>query len=190
MQKEVQRIAISGGPGTGKTCLIDTLLEKGYHCFPEIIRTYTEQLKKETAQEEQQINPLTFSKDPLHFNTLLLQGRSAQWEKAASTGEALCFFDRSVIDVLGYMDHFDQAYPDHFVKAAKNLRYDTVFLLPPWQDIYRQDDQRLEPFEEAERIHQSLLASYKHFGYNPIFVPTGTIEERIDFILKALEAKE
>ncbi|WP_245916184.1 AAA family ATPase [Aureicoccus marinus] len=186
----MQRIAISGGPGTGKTCLIDNLIDKGYHCFPEIIRTFTEQLKKETAQEEQQINPLTFSKDPLHFNTLLLEGRSAQWKEAENTGKELCFFDRSVIDVLGYMDHFEQEYPNHFIDAAETLRYDTVFLLPPWQGIYVQDDQRLEPFEEAERIHVSLLASYQHFGYAPLFVPTGTIEERIEFILRAIATKE
>lgn len=180
------RVVISGGPGTGKTSLIDTLQNQGHSCSPEIIRLLTDELKKNTHPEDHQTNPLVFSEDPLKFNTLLLEGRSAQYHKAMQTTSKWHFFDRSVIDVLAYMDHFDQRYPASFVKAANDLRYDKVFLLPPWKDIYVQDSERLESFEEALKIHESLLASYREYNYSPLLVPFGTLEERMDFVLQQL----
>jgi predicted ATPase len=183
----VLKIVISGGPGTGKTHLIETFQSHGYVCSPEIIRRFTEELKKNTAPENQQTNPLVFSENPLQFNTLLLQGRTAQFHQADQTPAKWHFFDRSIVDVLAYMDHFDQTYPPSFIKAATALRYDWVFLLPPWKDIYVQDKQRLESFEEALKIHESLLASYREYNYSPVMVPPGTLKERMDYVLNHLD---
>lgn len=180
------KVVISGGPGTGKTSLIETLQNQGYDCSPEIIRLLTDELKKNTHPQDQQTNPLVFSEDPLQFNTLLLEGRSAQFHDAGRTTSPLHFFDRSVIDVLAYMDYFDQQYPESFVAAANDLRYDQVFLLPPWKDIYVQDNERMESFEEAVKIHESLVASYREYNYSPFLVPFGTLEERMDFVLRNL----
>lgn len=180
------KVVISGGPGTGKTSLIETLQNAGHSCSHEIIRLFTEELKKNTHPEDQQTNPLVFSEDPLQFNTLLLQGRSAQFHEADQTQAKWHFFDRSVIDVLAYMDHFDQPYPFSFVQAATELRYDRVFLLPPWKDIYVQDSERMESFEEALKIHECLMASYREYNYSPLLVPPGPLPKRMAYLLKHL----
>ena len=44
MKKEL--VVITGGPGTGKTTIIDALIEQGYACFPEISRKITLNAKK------------------------------------------------------------------------------------------------------------------------------------------------
>ena len=181
----MQKVVITGGPGTGKSSLIKTLEGLGYSCFPEIIRQYTEALKKQTSPEKQLQNPLVFSEDPLEFNRLLLEGRSAQYEEAE--GADIFFFDRGVIDVLAYMNHFKQDYPEHFHQAGMVLRYDRVFILPPWKDIYKQDEERLESFEEANRIHESLMACYSEYQYIPQVVPPGKLEERARFVLNELQ---
>ena len=181
----MRKIVITGGPGSGKSCLIDTLKELGHPCFPEIIRQYTDELKKQTAPEKQLQNPLVFSEDPLEFNRLLLEGRSAQYKEAQSLN--LFFFDRGVIDVLAYMNHFEQAYPESFHLTATELRYDEVFILPPWKEIYKQDSERMESFEEATRIHQSLMDCYREYGYLPHLVPPGSLEERAAYVLDQLQ---
>jgi predicted ATPase len=59
--------------------------------------------------------------------------------------------------------------------------------MPPWKEIYISDNERLETFAEAERLHEHLMTSYKKYGYSPILVPKTTITERISFILNELK---
>ena len=66
MQKEI--IVIIGGPGTGKSTIIDGLLTKGYCCYPEISREVTLQAKKEGIDQ-------LFLDNPLLFSEMLLEGR-------------------------------------------------------------------------------------------------------------------
>ena len=181
----MRKVVITGGPGTGKSSLINTLKGLGYSCFPEIIRQYTDALKKQIPPEKQLQNPLVFSEDPLEFNRLLLEGRSAQFKEAKGSG--VFFFDRGVIDVLAYMNHFKQDYPNHFHQAGLELRYDQVFILPPWKDIYKQDEERLESFDQARRIHESLMACYRAYHYFPHIVPPGNLEERAHYMLRELQ---
>ena len=44
----MNKILITGGPGTGKTTLVDELRKKGYVCSEEIVRNYKEVIKKVT----------------------------------------------------------------------------------------------------------------------------------------------
>lgn len=64
MSKEI--IVLIGGPSSGKTTLINTLIEKGHICYPEISR--------EVIKEAQQkgIDQL-FLENPLLFSELLLK---------------------------------------------------------------------------------------------------------------------
>src|SRR5690606_41583611 len=58
-------ILFIGGPGTGKTSLINALQEKGYICYPEISRSVTLEAQKKGIDQ-------LFLTEPLLFSELLL----------------------------------------------------------------------------------------------------------------------
>lgn len=131
-------------------------------------------------------NPLAFVDDPYAFNSQLLQARITDFKKGDKMSGEVLFYDRGIPDVLAYMNYFQQPYEDHFRKACENHRYDAVFLLPPWEDIYVSDNERLETFEEAISIHYHLRSTYEAYGYEPVLVAEGTVQERAEAILKKL----
>ncbi|MBO6828960.1 ATP-binding protein [Allomuricauda sp.] len=181
------KVVITGAPGTGKTSIVNGLEQRGFHCFHEIIRDMTSKAKQEGQSEHHISNPLVFVDDALQFNKDLLEGRASHYRQSKHINAPISFFDRGIPDVLAYMDFFDQAYDDYFISHAENHRYDSVFIVPPWKEIYVSDNERLETFEEAENIHHSLLKIYTQFGYNPIEVPKDDVLNRIDFILETLK---
>jgi len=182
-----KKVVITGGPSTGKTVIIQQLEAFGYHCFHEIVRSMTLEAKKEGNPESFVSNPLTFVKDPFEFNQRILIGRMEQYSKSVNIIEPYVFFDRGIPDVLAYMDYFNQLYNREFEEACATRRYDKVILLPPWEKIYISDNERMESFEEALAIHEHLKNTYIKYAYNPVLIPTGTVEERISYILNELK---
>jgi predicted ATPase len=181
-----KKIVITGGPGTGKTSIINELKNQNYYCFEEIIRSLTLEAKKEKEDATPSSNPIAFVSDPLDFNTRLLNGRLNQFEQAAIIEKPLIFFDRGIPDVLAYMSFFNQSYSEDFLNVCLNHKYNHVFLLPPWESIYEVDNERFESFEEAVRIHDFLEAVYIKLGYHITEVPYGSIQERTHFIINSL----
>lgn len=182
-----QKIVITGGPGTGKTTLIHLLKQQNYYCFDEVIRSFTAKEQDKTDKIHQVSNPLLFADDPLAFNTQLIESRANDFLIANDLKEDLCFFDRGICDVLAYMNYFKQPYPKKFEKICNTHRYDLVFILPPWREIYKTDEQRLETFTQASAIQQYLTKTYIEFGYEPVTVHFGNAEERVQQILKHLK---
>jgi len=178
-----KKIVITGGPGTGKTSVINELKNRGYYCFDEIIRTLTTEAKKESDASTHISNPIAFVNDPLQFNTQLLKGRVEQFSQSRFLNQEKSFFDRGIPDVLAYMDFFDQPYDGFFTKACNNNKYTHVFILPPWEDIYISDSERFETFDETLKIHDCLVNVYNNFGYNINKVPFGSVSERTNFII-------
>ncbi len=182
-----KKVVITGGPSTGKTVIIQQLEAIGYTCFHEIVRTMTLEAKKDGDPESFVSNPLAFVKDPFEFNQRILSGRMQQHSKSNSVKNPCVFFDRGIPDVLAYMDYFNQSYTLEFEEACTSRRYDKVLILPPWEKIYVSDNERLESFEEAIEIHDHLKRTYIKYDYDPVHVPTGTVKDRISFILNELK---
>lgn len=173
-----KKIVITGGPGTGKTSVIRHLEVAGYFCFHEIIRTMTQQAKKQGNPKYMLSNPLAFVTDPMEFNLQLLEGRIRQYTQAKDRNEPVVFFDRGIPDVLAYMNYFGQEYGEEFTRASRKYRYDAVIVIPPWESIYISDNERMESFQEATDIHSHLEDTYKNLGYHPLFIPEGSVSER------------
>ncbi|HUH52145.1 MAG TPA: ATP-binding protein [Flavobacterium sp.] len=178
MQKKI--ILLIGGPGTGKSTLIETLSKRGYVCYPEISRQVT-------LEAQQQGTDQLFLEDPLLFSQKLLEGRIKQYQEALAEEEDIVFIDRGIPDVVAYM-HFigDNEYPNSFTHACKQHRYSQLFILPVWNEIYLTDNERYESLEEAEKIQEHLVQTYTDFGYDMTEVPRDTPENRADFILERL----
>lgn len=63
----------------------------------------------------------------------------------------------------------------------------TVFLLPPWRDIYQTDSERDQTFEQAIEVFEGLKRWYLQWGYTTLEVPLGNLENRVSFILSAVD---
>ncbi len=176
----VKRVVITGGPGTGKSTLINELIEQDYPCFEEISRQVTLDAQKEGIEQ-------LFLSNPLLFSERLLKGREQQFIDADNGGTDLVFLDRGVHDVLAYMDFIGDTYPNSFKAICNTCVYDQVFILKPWEAIYKSDNERYESFEQALKIHEHLVNTYQSYNYHLIDIPFGTVNERTDFILNSLK---
>ena len=175
-----QIVVIIGGPGSGKTTLIDRLTEMGHCCYPEISREVTLEAKRNGIEQ-------LFLENPLLFSELLLEGRKKQYRQALQEPHPVVFIDRGLPDVLAYMHYIGDAYPAAFDQACHDHKYDKIFLLPPWEEIYQSDNERYENYQQAELIHTHLVETYGKYGYDLIEVPKDTVESRVDFILSRLD---
>lgn len=174
MQKEI--ILIIGGPGTGKSSIIDGLIANGYCCYPEISREIILEAQKQGIEQ-------LFLEKPLLFSELLLEGRKKQFEDALNEPHKIVFIDRGIPDVLAYMDYIGNSYPDFFDVACKEYIYTKIFILPPWEEIHTTDTERYENFEQAKTINNHLVKTYQNYGYKLIEVPKDSVDNRILFIL-------
>ena len=168
-----------GGPGTGKTSVLNELINRQYLCMPEISREVTLQAQKQGVDQ-------LFLTEPLLFSKMLLEGREQQFLKADKNKAELVFFDRGIPDVHAYMDYFNTKYPDTFLEKSKKYTYNKIFHFAPWKDIHTTDNERYESFEEASEIDIFLTKAYLELNYVIIQVPFGTIKERTDFIINSL----
>lgn len=170
------KILLIGGPGTGKSSVLDMLKEEGYPVFPEISRSVTLEAQKQGISQ-------LFLSDPLLFSRKLLEGRIKQYVQAQQSSEPV-FIDRGIPDITAYLNYKNDDYPEEFDQANEDYRYDLIFLFPLWEDIYESDNERYESLKEAEIIQKHLEDSYQDLGYRFISMPKTTIKERVKFILK------
>lgn len=174
-----QKIVITGGPGTGKTTLINNLKKIGYVCLEEISREIILEARQNGTEQ-------LFLTDPILFSEKLLEGRLEQFEEASKSNQNFVFLDRGIPDILAYLEYIEIDYPKKFVNACTNYRYDQIFVLAPWQEIFESDNERYENFQQAEDIHQYLLKTYTNLNYKLWDVPFESVEKRTEFIINAV----
>lgn len=170
---------ITGGPGSGKTSLIEALRSRGYTCSIEAGRAI--------IQDQVRINGTALPwNDRLLFAELMLQWEMRSYHLAEQSSGPV-FLDRGVPDVLGYLRLIGLPAPDHVQKATTEFRYHrTVFISPPWKEIFQQDVERKQDFKEAERTYEALFATYEDLGYELVEIPRIGVEDRVRFILNHL----
>lgn len=122
--------------------------------------------------------------NPALFAELMLCWEMRNYHLAEQQ-EGAIFFDRGVPDVMGYLQFLKLPVPAHFARAAATFRYNRrVFIAPPWQEIFQQDRERKQDFDEALRTYESVAATYKALGYELIELPRVTTAERVRFVLE------
>jgi len=168
---------ITGGPGGGKTCLLESLASMGYNYIHDTAR----QIIKERLAKG-----LTPRPDPKIFAREIFDKDCTNYF-TNSPQSSLLFFDRSFIDSAGLISRCDTlAYNKIKDTHLKNRYNNTVFITPPWKKIYRTDNERDQSFEEAIEVYEWIDKWYKHHDYDVVILPKDTIENRVKFILSQI----
>jgi predicted ATPase len=155
-------ILISGCSGGGKSTFLAALGARGHHVVTEPGRRVVE---AELASGGHAL-PWT---DMDAFLRRTLDLAMADHE-AARALEGPVFFDRGVVDAL-----------------AGRYRYaGTVFLAPPWPEIFMTDAARRHELTEAEAEYDRLLTACPALGYRIVLLPKAPVEARADFLLSTL----
>lgn len=170
---------ITGGPGSGKTTLINELKKRGYRCAREVARQI---IQEQTIIGEEGVP----WKDLKLFKELLLD-RSIETYKAAFENREVTFFDRDVLELISY-DRYTQTESSLELKEAViHLTYNKkVFLAPPWKAIYCNDDERRQTYEESLEIYQHIAHVYREYGREVIELPKTSVVSRADFVISHL----
>ncbi|MEO6686643.1 MAG: AAA family ATPase [Dyadobacter sp.] len=172
-------IVISGGPGSGKTTLLNALKNRGFNGSDEVSR----QLIQEQVILETENLPW---KNLSSFAELALERMIDQYKKSLSV-KGFTFFDRAIPDIVAYLKVGKLEVKSQYHNAIKSYPYHpNIFIAPPWEAIYVNDDERWQTFEEATEIYQMLAETYQSAGYTIIELPFSSVENRVDFILGAL----
>lgn len=168
------RIVLTGGPCAGKTAVVEQLDKKGYNVIPEPARLLIEKYKKESPE----LLPHISKENRILFAKAIEEETIKNYEE-----HKVGYFDRSILDEIGYRNLSNIEISEKLDSEAKNKRYDVIFHFPFWKEIYKKDEVRHESPEESEKIGECLYKTYVKYGYTPIIVPKTSIEERVNFIL-------
>ena len=169
-------ILISGCSGGGKSTLLSALGARGHHVVTEPGRRVVE---AELASGGHAL-PWT---DMDAFLRRTLDLAMADHE-AARAMEGPVFFDRGVVDALVALQHLTGEAPD---ALAGRYRYaGTIFLAPPWPEIFVTDAARRHELTEAEAEYDRLLTACPVLGYRTVLLPKAPVEARVGFLLSTL----
>jgi predicted ATPase len=172
---------VTGGPGSGKSTLIEALGRKGFAHSVEAGRAI---IQDQTAID----GPALPGRDPLAFAELMLSWELRSY-RAAQASSGHVFFDRGVPDMVGYFRLLGRPAPSHVARAAERFRYNRrVFLAPPWAEIFTRDAERKQTFEEAGRTCEAMVAGYSSCGYELVVLPLASVGERVRFVLANIGA--
>ena len=171
---------LTGGPGSGKTTLIEQFRGMGYNCVSEAGRKI---IKEQLALGGSALPWL----DATSYSELMLQSSIQDYTRLSNEID-LFFFDRGIPDILGYVELINLSNKDVFVEAAESFRYNsTIFILPPWEDIYSTDAERKQNFELAVQTYDAMKDVYNRLGYELVEVPCLSVEARTRFILDKIK---
>jgi len=164
----------TGGPGSGKSTVLEALAQLDYIVVPEVGRTIIQQ------QMQSKGRALPWDDKQLFFEHMF----EASLSDYRQQPHRLTFFDRGLLDSLGYatLEHLSVSAKQS--EIAQHTSYaTTVFLFPPWQAIYQKDTERKQDFALAVQTYETMRTTYTSFGYQLVEVPCTTVEKRVEFIL-------
>lgn len=167
-------VVISGCSGGGKSTLLEALTAKGYPTFPEPGR----QIVREEAFVPTGALP---SEDPVRFGLRCLD-RAVHFYNSARP-DPVAFFDRSIVDAAANLAQHGRPHAAHIAR----YRYaETVFLAPPWPDLFQSDAERTHGFDAARAEYDLLDTAYRHAGYCVTLLPKADIPTRVAFVERTL----
>ena len=118
--KQTNWYVITGGPNSGKTCVINYLAYIGYLIRPEIARMIIDdEISKGKKLEQIRVNEVKFLKE---ITKLKIQVEDS------TLPEQVVFWDRGIPDDIAYLNYY-KADATFQIEAVQKRRYKEIFLL-------------------------------------------------------------
>jgi predicted ATPase len=170
-------VVISGCSGGGKSTLLAELGKRGHSIVEEPGR----RIVKQELQQGGKALPWEDASAFAHRAIAMALADRA----AAAALNGWVFFDRGLVDAVAALQHLTHE-PALAAIAQEHRYHQTVFLTPPWPELYVNDPERRHSIEVAEAEYARLLEFYPALGYRISVLPKIGPSERAHFIEKAL----
>jgi predicted ATPase len=170
---------VTGGPGSGKTTVLQELKSRGFQFLPEVAR--------QIIQEQIRAGGIAVPWGDIERYTHLMLERSIQSFRSHTPATEATFSDRGIPDTLCYARLINLPNHDFVRRACDRYRYaEKVFFAPAWREIYGTDTERKQDFDEAVKTAGLMMKVYRECGYQLIELPKATPAMRAEFILSQL----
>ena len=173
---ETNWFVITGAPSSGKTTLLQQLAGKGFKINPDASRQLLE-LRLESGLRSEQARA-----DEKQFQTELL---SLMVDSELRLNPLdLIFHEYALPDNVAFWRKAHLELPDVLIRSVNMFKYRGIFVLEPL--TLKRDGIRTETESDQKTIHKLILECYREAGYNPIIIPVGSVESRLEHVIKQL----
>jgi predicted ATPase len=173
-----QCILISGCSGGGKSTLLAELKQRGHSTIEEPGRRIVAEEKAGTGAALPWVDMEAFA------HRAIAVARSDLVKAESEPG--LVFFDRSLIDAAVALQSATGV-PLRETVGEKMHYAKTVFLAPPWTEIFAQDEDRRHGLNAAIEEFERLEFALQDLGYLTCLLPKASVRARADFMLDRIE---
>ncbi len=176
-------VLISGCSGGGKSTLLHEFKQRGFPTVSEPGRRIVQEEQAQNGQALPWINLELFAERALQ----LAREDMAEITQSTTDRSKFVFFDRGYIDAAVA---YEKASGVCFKRmlAGYPAYYKSVFLAPPWPEIFVTDKERPHGFAEAEEEYKRLYSAIAALGYNILLLPKIDVAKRVDYVLEYLKA--
>ena len=171
------KLVLTGGPCAGKTTLARVLAARGGVLVAEAAIEVITDLCREmgtAAQAEWR------ARHPVEFQRRIAE-RQREAERAAlarDPGWIVC--DRGLPDGLAYLRRAGVEAPPDLASWLHQARYDLVLVLDTLSAFEpRPETGRIDDVADSHALRDALTRAYRELGHAPVFIPAGTLDERI-----------